>query len=902
MPQEEAMSILLQSLGAMNRTLTKDQQEIVRKAIPSESNVSALHVRLLTDIVSKWESSEGMIELPGSVHDLVRSVLLNVQEECNGPFVELIMRLMLVSRDGASQQNLADIVSTRDDILGKKYNEPPIRYVPPFVFANWRKLIQDFVVERGVNNVVVLNFFHRQFFEVAEKLYLKTERDREDALLLLYRYFSGILAKDFQERNISPQPLFFKPLDGNKTGLPNLQRLRESVNALIGLGDSLSAAADVCSLEYITAKFSVGASFGSDLLNEILEVQRMLENDLAVAKGSDIEVQLNAAKKQIKDFYLFVFCNYQALVGDPSLALCIALNFPKEHAMHIAAEKYRKEFNGQAGTPILHIIGQHNPSASNSAQGTIAFDSTETREVIDRTRLMDVNSPPDSSIFAITQRGSIMVYDRRTLRERFAKPSGLRATFWTAAAVSSNAEYFAAATSDGLLRVCLAADGVDLASFRHAHVGWVTCIDWSPTDLRLATAGSDNMARVWRFDPARRTLERIAMLYGHLARVTSIRFSPTGGRLATSSLDGRVLIFSSKTYELLQAFETDVPTGGTCVQWCPALAGSDDGRPPVGEELVVSFDRQRVVFWPVSGETHTHDRVDGHMDPRLVIEDAGFAEITHCAVSPDGREILAVGGDRCGRVFDRVTGKLVSILLDHSKPISKCDWDEDTILTLSHDGSLKIWNYSDLTKIEGVDRAAVDKPPVKILSLVWDLDPAAFQLLVLDRGHNMNTYSVNNDSRSLVEVSSKTVASPTDGFGGIYPSWDGEEVGILPAENRAEALCFFADNTRLACVGMTHTTVWDVDGLMRGTGAAPPEAPLAQLDLPGFACDVSTDGRRAVVLRAGGDDWNYYDVVGAWALDLVDGKVLFEIVDGFGGHAELEDQARRSVKMCKITR
>ncbi|KAJ1562652.1 hypothetical protein HK405_009514 [Cladochytrium tenue] len=775
--------MLRQTKNAMNRSLTEDQKVVVQKAISSGSNVSALHVRLLTDVVSKWNSYYKPTELPS--------------------------------------------------------------------------LMQDFIVERGVNNMIVLSFFHRQFYEVAEEIYLKTQKDREDSLLLLYRYFSGRLAREFEERNISPQPLFFKPTDGKDTGLPNFQRLRESLHALIGLGDSMTAAAEICSLEYVKAKFSVGASFGSDLLNEIIEVQQLLEKDLAISEEPEVKAQIAAAKKRIRDFYLFVFSNYQALVADPSLALCIAWNFPKDHALHLAAVEFRKGDSTPHSAPLFRIVAQHNPSASNSAQGTITFDATETREAIDQSRLMDVNSPPDSSIFAVTQRGFLTIYDRRTLRERFSKPAGLPAVFWTAAAVSLNAEYFAAATSDGSLRVCLASDGEDLALFRHAHVGWITCIDWAPAaDLRLATAGSDNLARVWWFNHERKELEVLAGLYGHLARVTSIRFSPTGSRLATSSLDGRVLLFSSKTFELLQAFETSAITCGTCVQWCPALH-DQDGHILVGEELVVSFDRQRVVFWPVSPLTDKHCRKKGHSWPRLVIGDAGFAEINYCSVSPDGSEILAVGGDRCGRIFDRVTGKLVSILLDHSKPISKCDWDDDTI-------------QDDIRTIQLGSSSAK--------CVAWP-------------------------SQAANETVSDRVAVGMHGREAAIRIVDlgmGREIGTLPASGWAFDLHFFADNTRLVCLGRPMTTVWDVGGLMTGTAAAP-ESPLGQV-VPALGGDVSQDGRRAVLQRAGGNDWNYSDVEGAWAVDLVEGEVLFEIVDGFGGNKVLEDQARRSVKLCRITK
>ncbi|KAI9329116.1 hypothetical protein DFJ73DRAFT_902546 [Zopfochytrium polystomum] len=1079
MDATESMDILLQSLRSLNRTITPEQQRAVETSLPrggGSAAVSALHIRLLSDTLAHWPSSHvpAPDELPRSVHKLVKAVLLDINEKCCGPFVRLVMQLMLVARDGVSMRDLADMVSTRDEVLGKQgqadcifqYNEPPIRYVPPLVFANWRKLTRDFIIERGVNGVSVLTFFHRQFLEVAEELYLPNSAERAHALNIHYEYFSGRLAQEYAERNISPQPLFFKAADNNDhhaVGLPNRPRLREAVNALIDLGASLRAAREACSLEYIQAKFTAGSSFGSDLLNEILAIEELLDVDIGraeeMADPADAALleELRAAKRLTRDFYLFVFNNFQLLVVDPGLCVGIAWNYPAGSTLRVAAEAARsnqRSKNPIGARPVLQISHVHNSSSSKASQGTLNFDATLERESLAANRLMDIQAPPDASIFTVVQRARITLYHRRSLQQLFVKlldddgsdgadvPNSVR-RFWTAAAVSTDARFLAAAASDGSLHIARSADGEDLAVRRNAHSGWITAVDWAPhiadTDAtddvaklppRLATAGTDCVARVWslRLNQKRAgttavELSLAATLAGHTARVTCVRFSPSDpARIATCAADGRAMVWRVPTDDgddeeathaapmLLLVMDPahDFLAAATCVQWCPALpprrtATDAEATPPspsLDEELAVSYDRQRLAVWPVA----TAASSSLLSSPRLHIADANFAEVNHCAVSPDGRELLAVGGDRCGRVFDRATGDIVAILLDHSKPVSKCDWDGD--LTISHDGTLKVWQRSTLSQIDASKRSAVDVPPTAVLAVPWlYVDSTSLRLAVCDKNRDVVVYEVEAAAAAAAEagkqgsnlkdhhhddgdggngkvgatlkkVNSAKLKSAASNWEYYFPSFNGnlwavldygsevrfgkagerlkrvdlpngacgqcaawptkkkgepmpdrfaigfharggsavvvdsttgQILATLPTPSRVDALCFFADNTRLACVGPRATTVWDVSAVMLGSAdtEATPTATATFARLAGFEIDASRDGRRAVVLGRKGPA-NFYEPDGAYLVDLVSGEVTCEIVDDFGGGgggvASLHAAARNSLKFARVSR
>ncbi|KAI8806360.1 hypothetical protein BJ742DRAFT_816614 [Cladochytrium replicatum] len=828
MAPEESTDILTAALEASGRRLTSDQLDLLRTALPKGEATSALHIRLLLDRVLEWKShmtvedlkrlggQEGSEDvLPGSVTELIRGTYAKIEKLHNGPFVRQVMRLLLCSKDGLSERNLADIISTQDEILGTKgrdeclfeYNDPPIRYIPPMVFANWRKLIGGYIVERGQNGANVLALYHRQFIEVAESMYLRDPQDRINSLNLIYNYFSGNLADQYSERNISPQPLFLKKTatstDDNKADakavsrLSNTQRLREAVAALIGLKDLTRSVKEICSIEYVQSKVAAGSSFASDLLSELMEVQAMIDQQLKEVSAGDEQERLQAMRKLVVEYYIFAFNSFQAMVADPNVALGLAKSYPTGSSLREEAEKILSV--AEEGRMTLQLM---NSAESNASYGTISFTAPTEAASAARHRLMDVSAPPDSIIFVVTQRAQFTVFNRATLREVFSKAPGSakpEELFWTTAAVSLSGNFIASADSNGTLYIWSAESGELVASKVGAHASWIMCMTWSgglttegavadPNDLRLATGGSDHVVRVWKVSTVAKEsdlqegtsvksqlvrFELLGTLYGHTARITSVIFSPDGQRLASSSRDGRVVVWDTfKSFEALQLFSVGEALGSAnCVQWCGALDGSG-----IGEEVVGAYDRQSIVFWPIAEEMK---RAEDRTSARSVLQGVGFSEISACSISPSGKEVLVVGADSRGRIFDRVSGQLVAGLQDHAEWITKCDWDTDFMLTISNDSSLKIWNRERLSALRvgksGVP--TVDEPAANIEAIVWHTDPSAAEdapliMQIRDGNHNERWIEIrrnNQENYELVETSSEEVSNA-----GGSPSLDGK--------------------------------------------------------------------------------------------------------------------------------
>ena len=248
------------------------------------------------------------------------------------------MGLLSASRCGLSEANLLDLVSGNDDVLGKRgqkgsvleYHDPPIRRLPPLVFSRLRRDLGDYIVERGENGVVVLNFYHRQFWEAVSAKYYADQETSLKFQRALSDYWSGSLAAAFPDRQIEIHPLRFPPGEiMGGLGLPNRQKIKELGSALKGSRRHGELAQLLCDLRYVEAVFESGQSYAEDLLVDYSDCLAALNED---GDGGDMaETARPAAAKvhaQVTSFQRFVRKWFHALCIQPHLLPGLAANSP----------------------------------------------------------------------------------------------------------------------------------------------------------------------------------------------------------------------------------------------------------------------------------------------------------------------------------------------------------------------------------------------------------------------------------------------------------------------------------------------------------------------------------------------------------------------------------------------
>ena len=152
-------------------------------------------------------------DLPSTVEGLIQRLYTRLEGEHGAALVRLVLGLLAVRRGGLSAGTLVDAISASDDVLGREgvsgavfqHGEPPMRRCPPLVFARLRAALGGFVVERaGAGGVSLLGFYHRQYWEAAERRYVGEPAARARLLGLLADLFLGKLAAHFPDRGLLP--------------------------------------------------------------------------------------------------------------------------------------------------------------------------------------------------------------------------------------------------------------------------------------------------------------------------------------------------------------------------------------------------------------------------------------------------------------------------------------------------------------------------------------------------------------------------------------------------------------------------------------------------------------------------------------------------------------------------
>ncbi len=192
-----------------------------------------------------------------------------------------------------------------------------------------------------------------------------------------------------------------------------------------------------------------------------------------------------------------------------------------------------------------------------------AKDGKLTREIAAHTGGVNAVAVHGDLVASAGQDGAVRVYtakDGKRVHEFALSSRPLRAV-----AIDPEAEAFAGAGDDGVVRVVWPARKEDARREMSGHDGGVTCLTFTPADGRLISGGEDGTIRLWYLAGDVDADVRGKDDSGHAGGVTALVFIPAkdpkdaavvGERFASAGVDGKVRVWRVSERRKPRSFET----------------------------------------------------------------------------------------------------------------------------------------------------------------------------------------------------------------------------------------------------------------------------------------------------------------------------------------------------------
>lgn len=187
----------------------------------------------------------------------------------------------------------------------------------------------------------------------------------------------------------------------------------------------------------------------------------------------------------------------------------------------------------------------------NSSNGNITFDYALSNNLM---CLMGVGFSGNSNHFAVVEEmGNILVFDNTMPTPAITSTISMGTSYAFSMDFSPNSQKVIAGGSNGKLQAYRISNSSQVFNV-NAHSSWVTAVNCSPNNLRIATGGSDDLVKIW--DTTGTLLQTCT---GHTGDVTAVKFTKDNSKLITTSIDDRVRVWDVNTGALLQ---TITPAAG----------------------------------------------------------------------------------------------------------------------------------------------------------------------------------------------------------------------------------------------------------------------------------------------------------------------------------------------------
>ena len=172
-----AKYIILSALKKSNRCLTKEQMLCLMSKI--HNNLQPLFLKLILDQALTWNSYTPVdsLQLASTVRDAIDKLFETIEIRFGRVFVRHALGYLSCGKGGLTAVEIEDALSCDDVVLSDvyKYHDPPqedVIRIPTLMWSRVHHALYNYLTERQEDNKTVHTWYHRQFWECADRRYL----------------------------------------------------------------------------------------------------------------------------------------------------------------------------------------------------------------------------------------------------------------------------------------------------------------------------------------------------------------------------------------------------------------------------------------------------------------------------------------------------------------------------------------------------------------------------------------------------------------------------------------------------------------------------------------------------------------------------------------------------------
>ena len=524
MPSADGERLLDAWLTARQRTLQPAQRSQVVRQFAVQGR--PLWLRLASEEACGWASYTEPAALAPDIAGIIRRntlARLEAEEQHGAVLVSRALGFLAASRQGLAEDELLELLSADPDVMAdfrrRSPSSPSARRLPPVLWSRLRFDLGPYLAERGVDDVLLLGFYHQEVADVAAGAYLGGKHGPRR-----HRALSG-----YFRRQADPEG------NGTWTGA--------GPRGLSELPYHLTRAARW------------------DELYDLLTDVRFLERKARVVRTTELlddqgeRVTWFRGVIQLLDDFELALREWPGDETDGRQATLGALRRALRHEAHVlerSPELLWQQIHNRlqwADAEAARILGRKRDPGQQAEREWLQtrIPPSESPALIrtldghEQGALACAVSPDGTRIVSAGMDGDVRLWDPDTgvltavLRSHTERAHGC--------AFSPDGTRIVSVGGDGTVRLWDTQTGAPVSTLR-GHEGAVYACAVSPDGTWIVSAGEDHTLRVW--DPE--TGDAVATLRGHTERVSGCAVAPDGSWIVSAATDRTLKLWDTGSW------------------------------------------------------------------------------------------------------------------------------------------------------------------------------------------------------------------------------------------------------------------------------------------------------------------------------------------------------------------